>query len=176
MTGALVSMQDAQRIVVEELTQLRERIVANMISQGAVASGRTIASLVVQPTEGGAELVSQQKMPFGVLETGRRAGKIPLGLNAIIRQWMQDKGLRGTPIPYKTTRPHKYTPQERGDIAMAGAIAHTIATKGTRLFRNGGRDTIYSNEIPVTIERINERVVGLLSASVDAMIDLNTKE
>ena len=173
--AVLYSFRDAQTIVLQELSLLKERIVQNMYAEGAVASGRTIASMVVQPTDTGAELVTTGRMPFGVLETGRRAGKIPADLPTTIRQWMQDKGIQGTPIPYKTDRPHKYTPQERGDIAMAGAIAHTIAAKGTALFRNGGRSNIYSNEIPLAIEKIEERVTGLLSASIDEVITLHNK-
>ena len=56
---------------------------------------------------------------------------------------------------------------------MAAAIAHTIRTSGSRLYRRGGRDTIYSNEIPDTVERIESKVTGLISAYADEMIKLN---
>ena len=87
----------------------------------------------------------------------------------IIYQWMQDKGIHGTPMPYKTNRPHKYTAQERGDRSMAAAVAHTIRTSGSRLYRRGGRDTIYSNEIPDAIKRIEERIAKVLSLTIDSI-------
>ena len=65
------TQEEANAVVVAELSKLRERIVTNMVQQKAVASGRTIASLKVVPYENGGALVSEQQMPFGVLETGR---------------------------------------------------------------------------------------------------------
>lgn len=169
----MLDPRGAHTIIAEELERLRQRIIANMRAQGAVASGRTIRSMRVVMTPEGGALVSEQQMPFGTLETGRRGGATPYGFSAIIYQWMQDKGIHGTPMPYKTNRPHKYTPQERGDRSMAAAIAHTIRTSGSRLYRVGGRDTIYSNEIPDTVERIESKVTGLISAYADEMIKLN---
>ena len=162
-------------IVAEEVEALRQRIIANMRSQGAVASGRTINSLRVEREKDGAMLVSDSRMPFGVLETGRRGGRVPMGFQDIILQWMRDKGVSGTPIPYTTNRQHKYTPQERGDRSLAYFISRKIRREGTRLFREGGRDTIYSQEIPKTMQRVEERVTALVSAYVDEQIKLNIK-
>lgn len=169
----MLDTKSARSIIAEELERLKQRIIANMRAQNAVASGRTIRSLkVVMAPEGGA-LVTEQQMPFGVLETGRRGGNIPYGFAGIIYQWMKDKGIHATVIPYKTDRPHKYTAEERSDRSMAAAIAHTIAMSGSKLYRMGGRDTIYSNEIPDTVERIESRVTGIISAYADEMIKLN---
>ena len=181
--AVLYSFRDAQAIVLQELSLLKERIVQNMYAEGAVASGRTIASMVVQPTDTGGELVkANNPMPFGVLETGRQAGAVPRGFAQIIYDWMQVKGVHGDPIPYTSNRPHKYTPQERGDRSMAAAIAHVIhkgskdhPKGGTALFQKGGRNTIYSNEIPLAIEKIEERITGLLSASIDEVITLHNQ-
>lgn len=169
----MLDPRGAHTIIAEELERLRQRIIANMRAQGAVASGRTIRSMRVVMTGDGGMLVSDQQMPFGTLETGRRGGATPFAFSEIIYQWMQDKGIHGTPMPYKTNRPHKYTAQERGDRSMAAAVAHTIRTSGSRLYRVGGRDTIYSNEIPDTVERIESKVTGLISAYADEMIKLN---
>ncbi|WP_308272988.1 hypothetical protein [Prevotella sp.] len=87
---------------------------------------------------------------------------------------MKDKGLHGTPIPYKTDRAHKYTPQERGDMSMAGAIAHTIATKGSRLHRTGDRADVYSNVVPDTMKRLGQRLIFLIHQSVGS-IKLNNE-
>ena len=161
-------------IVAEELELLKGRIIANMHAQNAVASGRTIRSLKVVPEEYGAALVSEQQMPFGVLETGRRGGKIPYGFAGIIYQWMQDKGVHSDRvIPYKTNKPHKYSEQERADRSMAAAIAHTIAKSGSSLYRKGGRDTIYSQEIPKTIARIEAKLSTFVEAVVMEQIKLN---
>ena len=154
-------------IVAEELERLKGRIISNMYAQKAVASGNTIRSLKVVPINSGAKLESDQRMPFGGLETGRKGGNVPppvvngvpVGFAAIIYKWMQTKGVHSNRVePYKTNRPHKYSEQERADRSMSFAIARSIMEKGTRLFQDGGRDTIYSREIPETLLRVQKRL------------------
>ena len=174
MNVASIDPRMGSVIVAEELENLKQRIIANMVAAKAVATGNTIRSLHVVPRPFGATLESQQRMPFGVLETGRKGGNVPkpvingvpVGLARIIYDWMMAKGIHGTPLPYKTSRPHKYTEQERGDRSLSFAIATTIMNKGTRLYREGGRDTIYTKEIPVTIERVQKRLGRLVQAFV----------
>lgn len=158
--------QEAARVIVrEELEQLQQNIAANMTKAGEVASGRTIKSMHVETDVQQGTLFGRAF--FGVLETGRSVGGIPRGFNQIIYQWMQDKNIHAAPMPYKTDRPHKYSdPQVRGDMSMASAIAWTIKTQGSSLFRKGGRDDIYSNEIPLTIKRIEGRLVFLITQAI----------
>lgn len=150
----------ASTIIREELERTKQLIIDHIRANGQNASGRTIKSMHVEVDQEGGTLFGRNY--FGVLETGRRAGKIPHGFRYIILQWMQDKGIHGTPIAYKTDRPHKYTPQQRGDMSMAGAIAHTIATRGSRLHRQGGRADVYSNVIPETMKRLGDRLISLI--------------
>ena len=148
-------------IVLTELEDLKERIAENIRTTGQNASGNTVLSLKVKPTETGALL--EGRSPFGTLETGRKKGKVPKSFSKIIMQWMDDKGITARPIPYKRKPSErwqpKYTEQERGTISLAGAIAHKIKTKGTSLYRAGGIDTVYSKEIPKTIEAIKDKVM-----------------
>ena len=51
-------------IVAEEVEALRQRIIANMRSQGAVASGRTINSLRVEREKDGAMLTAGCRSVF----------------------------------------------------------------------------------------------------------------
>lgn len=172
-------------IVAEELDELRKRIIANMQREGAVATGNTIRSLRVEQRPFGAALISAQRMPFGVLETGRRGGNVPqpvihgvpVGFAAIIYRWMKAKGIHATDVkkpknPWKMTA---YDAQVRADRSLSFAIATSIMNRGTKLFREGGRDTIYSQEIPKTIDRVRERLSRLISAEVLEQIKLNTQ-
>ena len=159
--------QAARQVIVEELTELQYKIAANMRQAGEVASGRTIASMHVTTQEYEGTLWGRAF--FGVLETGRRAGGVPRDFASIILQWMKDKGLHGEPIPYKTDRPHKYTPQQRGDLSMAHAIVQTIRKQGSLLYRSGGRADIYSNEIPKTLARIDGRMFRLVHMAVETI-------
>lgn len=166
--------QAARLIVTEELERARQLIINHIRANGQNASGRTIKSLHVEATE--EEGVLYGHKPFGVLETGRKAGKIPYSFRSIILQWMKDKGLHGTPIPYKGQGDHKWTPQERGDLKMAGSIAWTIKTRGSRLHRMGGRDDVYSNVVPETLERVRHRLISLISTEVSHIITADKRE
>lgn len=154
----------ASTILREELETARQLIIDHIRANGQNASGRTIASMHVETDEEGGTLYGRS--PFGVLETGRKAGKVPSGFAAIIYRWMMDKGVHATPIPYLTNRPHKYTEQVRADLSMASAIAHTIKTQGSYLHRKGGRNDVYSNVIPATLERIRSRMISLIQQDI----------
>lgn len=154
-------------ILTEELEDLKEQILSHHKDAGQVASGRTGDSMHVDVSENEGTLFG--RVAFGTLETGRAAGAVPNNFQAIIRQWMSDKGIKANPIPYKTNRQHKYTEQERGDMALSYLIARKIRNEGTKLFRQGGRADIYSNVVPSVRERILQRLVGIMKVEVDSI-------
>jgi len=172
--GTVITGAQVSQILTEELGTLKATIINNIRTTGQWASGKTAASMQVYVSGSVGELVGRRA--FGTLETGRRGGRVPRNFMGIIYDWMMAKGVHAEPMPYKTSRPHKYTEQERGDRTMAYFIAKTIRREGTRLYRNGGRDDVYSRAIPLTIERINSRLSGIYVASVTQQIKLNTKE
>jgi hypothetical protein len=172
--GTVITGAQVSQILTEELGTLKATIINNIRSTGQWASGKTAASMAVMVSGSIGELVGRRA--FGTLETGRRGGRVPRNFHNIIYDWMMAKGVHADPMPYKTSRPHKYTEQERGDRTMAYFIAKTIRTMGTRLYREGGRDDVYSRAIPVTIERINSRLSGIYVAAVTQQIKLNTPQ
>ena len=158
----------ARHILQEELEQARQLIINHIRANGQNASGKTIASLRVEAKE--EEGILYGHKPFGVLETGRKAGRVPYRFSDIIYRWMQAKGLHATPVPYKRQGFHKYTAQERADRSMASAIAITIKRSGTRLHRTGGRDDVYSNVVPQTIENVKRRLISLISTDISHIV------
>ncbi len=168
---------EAKLILSEELYELRRRIIEHHIAAGEKASGRTVESLRVEVSDTGGVLFGRKA--FGTLETGRKAGTGPKGFTQIIRQWILDKGIAYEAIPYVRVASDrwtpKYTPEERGLRSLAGAIAGKIRNEGTALFRSGGRDDIYSQEIPKTIDSIRSRVFAIFEEDVKH-INLNSNE
>lgn len=154
-------------ILVEELEALKKEIIENHLRAKQKASGRTSESLRVETDENSATLFGRGF--FDVLETGRKAGKVPYDFQTIIRKWMHDKGIKAQPIEYKTNRPHKYTPQERGERTLAFFIARNIRKNGTALFRSGGRQDIYSDAIPKAIKRIKARIAGIVHTEISSI-------
>lgn len=143
-------------LVSSELEALKQKVIENQKNSGQVASGRTIASMKVEVTEDGGVLWGRS--PFGTLETGRKPGKVPAGFWKIIRQWMDDKGI-----------------QVQKPDSFAYLVARKIANEGTQLFRNGGRDDIYSPEVKDTVERVSQGI-GILFGSEVEHINLNFNE
>lgn len=112
-------------------TSTVEKIRQNLSSTGTTASGKTAQSLRYEVTQEGtkATLKVIGKPFFAVVETGRKPTpekKPSPDFVTNIREWLQARG--------KETRP-------------AYGIALSINKKGTKLFRDGGRQDIYSNVI-----------------------------
>ena len=95
--------------------------------------------------------------PFSTTQHGRSGGQVPAGFHGIIRQWIIDKGIQYAPLPYKR-KPSakwqpKYTPEQRGLLATAGAIAHKIKEVGT-LRHSEPRDDIYTPVQDWVVEQV----------------------
>lgn len=146
LKSAMADVLDSRTIVGQELEALRLRIIDNMAVQGANASGATARSLRADMSGDACRLYGRAY--FGVTETGRRPAPLPRGFMDILAQWAASKGI---------------AIDERG----LRSIYWSIVKHGTKLFRAGGRDTIYSKEIPKTIDTIKER---LLKAFVERIV------
>jgi hypothetical protein len=162
-----------KQILSDGLAKLRENIIANHEAAGQVASGRTKASIAISVDDSHGVMTGRRA--FGTLETGRKAGRVPKNFHAIIRQWIIDKGISVDAIPYARKGGGKYTPEERGLRRMAHFIAKKIAAEGTVLHREGGRTDIYSNEIPQTVQSIEEQVGAMFTVKIET-ININSKK
>lgn len=149
---------DIRKILTGALEEAKDKIQQNLANTGTNASGRTSASLdvVVDSTVG--TLFGRQA--FGTVETGRKPGRVPAGFRDIIYQWMQDKGVHAEVTGRRS--------QQSADMSMAYCIARKIANEGSRLYRDGGREDIYTNVLPLTIERVQNEVTNVY------MINLNS--
>lgn len=132
----------------------------NLAATGTNASGRTSDSLAVEMYAGGGMVTGRQY--FQSVEEGRPPGKVPYRFDLIIRQWMNDKGITAPPMPYKRQPSQnwqpKYTPEERGAMAMACSIARKIETEGSRLFREGGSKDIYTNVLDRRLAELQDKL------------------
>lgn len=137
----------AREILNDELTALKERIASNIMSAGMNASGRTIASMRVEVNENEGTLFGRRA--FEVLESGRRPGSVPKGFYQIIYQWAIDKRIR-----------------VRNLKSFAYLTARKIAREGTLLYREGGRNDIYTPEIRKCIENVRSRGISMINEQI----------
>ena len=152
---------EADRIVAEELDRARQKIIEHHVAAGQRTTGTTADSITIAvTTNGGVTTGTMDARPyFAALETGtqpwlsqhfrrRRDGSVypsaPKWFIDIIADWAAAKGV---------------------DISAWGA-ATKIMTEGSALFRNGGREDIFTPEIAALSDRIADRLAGLFDAQI----------
>ena len=158
--------------IIKVLTETRDKIRANMETQHINASGRTSASMRVEPYDGGVRLIggkntvhkiddypngtleTSDTAPIPTLEVGRTGGKVPKGFYYIIREWSKEKGL-----PFATD-------SERNTFSYF--VARKIARTGTR--RNVNNADVYSTPVVEAKEKINTMLRESISRTIRAAI------
>ena len=146
--------QEIRQILLEELEDLRQRIIANMGSAGQIVTGKTKDSLQVNVRELSGVLTGRQA--FATLENGSRPWsrppkRTPKWFADLIGEWIDAKGL---------------------DLNQ-WAVAHTIIHKGSKLYRDGGRADIYSPEIQTAMDRIGNRIINQYEVLVTDRLIMN---
>lgn len=144
-----------EKIIREELEQLKADIIYRHEQSGQVASGKTRASFSIEnvSNEGG-ELWGNKYV--GVLETGRKPGKVPYQFRDILKRWALAKGL---------------TFKDEKDLnRFAYFVAQKIRNEGTKLFRSGMREDIFETPIKDFTERLNERIYAVYQKQIENQI------
>lgn len=137
---------DLVSILSQTGTTVVDRIKQNLASTGTNATGRTAASLrfeVINETD--KQILRVIGKPyFKVVETGRKA--TPEYTNPSkqfvddIKEWVKARGI---------------------DEKAAYGIAKSIHQKGTKLFRSGGRQDIFSDVItPTFVDEISKSILN----------------
>lgn len=152
---------DLKQIVEAKLKAAISKIQDNLESTGTnTKSMRTSRSLWLESSDYG--FIIYGRKAFATVETGRMAGGIPKGFNDIIKQWIKDKGISVTQIPYKRKASANWKPKYREDERSlniaAGAISFNIKKNGTALFRKGGRKDIFSNAFSEALPEIKKDI------------------
>lgn len=125
--------------------RVADRIKSNLDTTGTTASGRTKDSIEVVAIDG--ELTIYGRRFFEGVETGRPAGKIPYRFQDIIRQWMDDKNISD-----------QFGQKEWQKRNAAYLIAQKIKDSGTKLYRDGGRTSIYTDVINEELPKLEEEI------------------
>lgn len=129
-------------IIVEEVERLKIDIQQSIDSSGKNASKRTRDSLEVVSTANGAQLLGANYI--GVLETGRKAGKVPYNFAEIIQKWAKFKG-----ITFEN---------EAKARRWASAVAWKIRKEGTQQYNDGRRYDILTKPIDDMTERLTDKI------------------
>lgn len=142
----LTDIRDIEVMLTEVFEQAKRDIIANHERAGQVASGKTRDSLSVEVTSDttSATATMYGRKYFAALETGSQPWKKqhkhpPKPFVETIAKWMTDKGIDGV---------------------SAYLVARKIMREGSKLYRDGGRQDIFT---PV-MEDIEQRIDAELSS------------
>lgn len=146
--------EEIRKILLEELTGLKNRIGRNMARADEVVTGRTRDSMQVSIGDTYGVLTGRQA--FAALETGsrpwsRQPKRVPRFFADLIGEWIEARGLN----------------------LNKWAVANTIIREGSKLYREGGRSDVYSPEIAHTMERIGDRVIERYAVLVSDRLIIN---
>ena len=159
MKGESIQKFDVRDILIRHLDKVKQTIIDQMSYFDRNASGAHVDSLTIEADSNYGVLWGLYS--FNYLETGSRPWRkqppfAPRWFRNTIRQWIIDKGIPVTLVPYKTDRPHKYSVQERSLQMASSAIATYIMKHGTSLYRTGVPQDLYSGIINRECEAIAE--------------------
>ena len=129
-----------QELVAKELETLKLDIINRHIQAGQRVTGKTINSLRVVEKEQGGELWGAEYI--GVLEKGRKGGKVPYDFKAILVKWAQAKGIT-------------FGSQSELD-SFAYHLAEKIKREGTKAFHQNV--DIFSTPIKEFTERLTKEL------------------
>ena len=132
---------EADRIVAEELDRARQKIIEHHVAAGQRTTGMDARPYFAALETGTQPWLSQH---FRRRRDGSVYPSAPKWFIDIIADWAAAKGV---------------------DISAWGA-ATKIMTEGSALFRNGGREDIFTPEIAALSDRIADRLAGLFDAQI----------
>lgn len=130
--------------ILKELELWISQIRTNIDREGANASGKARRSLRVNLDGNKYQIVACDYFPM--LESGYdgKNPPAPRNFSTIIEQWTRDKGMTFQ------------DEEERKDVA--GRIAYFIRENGTKLHRQGGRTSIYTDVIDAQLGGFKKRL------------------
>lgn len=149
------SIYNLDEILTDWCTNVIKRIRENLDSTGTTASGKTKESLDFELTDYGV-IITARPFAKGV-ETGRPAGKIPYNMTDIISKWIVDKGLES----------HFHIETHSQLRSVAYLIGQKIKREGTELYRNGGRDDIFTNVVDEEVENLYDLIFHEVAVEIN---------
>jgi len=164
-------METVKDIILSHLKVVQAGMAMNMTRLHRSASGRSVASLEVEVTEGenvtGTILGSPN---WAVMQQGRGPGGVPRDFTSVIKDWIVRKG-----ISYSGVGSPKASPETRLN-SLSYLIARSIMQKGTKLYRDKGYNDIYDSLVEEEVEKMSDETMGLFEMKVDEINDKNDAE
>jgi len=159
---------DFEKVLSEWANGVIKKIQSNMETENVNASGDTSRSLEYKFTDKGIQILGA---PYFAERT--EIGRTPtknhqsFDFQSIIAQWIKDKGLD-----------IKWGLDEERDIRkVAGAIVHTISTRGSRKYREPDKQTdVYSTVVIESVDILTDMLLTGTTERLLGMVDNIARE
>lgn len=115
----------------KHIETLKSDIIIQIDKSGVSATGKTKKGFEVKTTETNGQLIGYSYV--GVLERGRRGGKVPTGFRDILLRWAQAKGI-------------SFSDSKQAN-QWAYFVSKKIQREGTALYRSGRTNDIFTTPI-----------------------------
>ena len=132
-----------QHILKEELDILKSDIIVRIENSKQVATGKTKASFETKSTDLNGQLLGASYV--GVFERGRKPSGVPRDFIDILKRWAQVKGI-------------SFENEEKFNL-WANAVKWKMIKEGTKLYRSGQTQDIFTTPIEQFTSRIAKRVI-----------------
>ncbi len=148
-------MSSIPDILQEELNQLRTDIIFRHEQAGQVATGKTREALQIQiPNQMTGQLVGFAYS--GVLERGRKQGGVPRDFIDILKRWAAAKGI-------------SFSDEKQFNL-WANAVKWKIIREGTKLYRGGQREDIFTTPYEELNIRLSARISTYFENEINNLI------
>ena len=139
-----------QQILKEELDILKSDIIIRIQNSKQVASGETIKKFETKSTDSNGQLLGASYV--GVFEKGRKPGGVPRDFIEILKRWSQAKGM-------------SFENEDKFNL-WANAVKWKMIKEGTKLYRSGQTQDIFTTPIEDFSNRIARRFIVHYEAQI----------
>jgi len=139
-----------QQILKEELDILKSDIIIRIQNSKQVASGETIKKFETKSTDSNGQLLGVSYV--GVFEKGRKPGGVPRDFIEILKRWSQAKGM-------------SFENEDKFNL-WANAVKWKMIKEGTKLYRSGQTQDIFTTPIQDFSNRIARRFIVYYEAQI----------
>lgn len=152
---------EVDRLLTLHLGNIKVGIAQRMAASGRMASGRSVASLVVDVKD--SEGVLSGGKQWETMQRGRGPGKVPSNFREIIKNWVIAKGIN--------VQPRKGQSQRQAIESFSYLVTRNIMQKGTKLYRDKGYNDIYDSLLEEEIKKLSAETLAVMEIEIDKIND-----
>lgn len=152
---------EVNRLLTLHLGNIKVGIAQRMTSLGRTSSGRSVASLNIEVKD--SEGIMSGEEQWGVMQQGRKPGKVPSDFREIIKNWVITKGV--------SIQTKEGQSQKQAIESFSYLVTRKIMQKGTKLYRDKGYNDIYDTLLEEEIKKLTDETSSVFELEINKIND-----